>query len=164
MPTRQVFAAIVDVLRTGCQWKALTREFGSASAIRTHFQRWQKMGIFLRLCLATSTAAVAQTSAVDVCYSMAQNALHNITVSQTNDDAVAALYSNYRYADGSTNTGSINASGNAVVNGLPIGAGSPSRTRTVALHSSASNINPIRPCRTISTTTLTLFSPRDSIR
>jgi transposase len=49
MPARQVFAAIVYVLRTGCQWKALPREFGSASAIHTHFQRWQKMGFFLRL-------------------------------------------------------------------------------------------------------------------
>ena len=31
MPARQVFSAIVYVLRTGCQWKALPREFGSAS-------------------------------------------------------------------------------------------------------------------------------------
>jgi len=29
----QVFCAIVYVLRTGCQWKALPREFGSASAV-----------------------------------------------------------------------------------------------------------------------------------
>jgi transposase len=32
MPARQVFSAIVYVLRTGCQWKALPREFGNASA------------------------------------------------------------------------------------------------------------------------------------
>ena len=33
-PARQVFEAIVYVLRTGCQWKALPKErFGSASAI-----------------------------------------------------------------------------------------------------------------------------------
>lgn len=76
----------------------------------------------ITLCLVTATTAGAQTSTLDVCYSMAQNALHNITVSQTNDAAIAALYSNYCYADGSTNTGSMNASGNAVVNGLPIGA------------------------------------------
>ena len=49
MPARQVFSAIVYVLRTGCQWKALPREFGSASAVHAYFQRWQRMGFFLRL-------------------------------------------------------------------------------------------------------------------
>jgi transposase len=46
---RQVFAAIVYVLRTGCQWKALPKEFGSASAVHRHFQDWQKAGFFLKL-------------------------------------------------------------------------------------------------------------------
>jgi transposase len=46
---RQIFAAIVYVLRTGCQWKALPENFGSASAIHTHFQRWRHDGFFLRL-------------------------------------------------------------------------------------------------------------------
>ena len=46
---RQIFAAIVYVLRTGCQWKALPREFGAASAIHTHFQRWQNEGFFVKL-------------------------------------------------------------------------------------------------------------------
>lgn len=36
---RQIFAAIVYVLRTGCQWKALPDSFGSGSAIHKHFQR-----------------------------------------------------------------------------------------------------------------------------
>jgi transposase len=49
MQARQVFSAIVYVLRTGCQWKALPREFGSASSVHAHFQRWQKAGLFLRL-------------------------------------------------------------------------------------------------------------------
>jgi transposase len=49
MPARQIFAAIVYVLRTGCQWKALPREFGSASAIHTHFQNWQRAGFFVAL-------------------------------------------------------------------------------------------------------------------
>ena len=49
MSARQVFAAIVYVLRTGCQWKALPREFGSASAVHKHFQDWQKAGFFLTL-------------------------------------------------------------------------------------------------------------------
>lgn len=49
MPARQVFSAIVYVLRTGCQWKALPREFGSASAVHAHFQRWQRAGFFLKI-------------------------------------------------------------------------------------------------------------------
>jgi len=46
---RQVFAAIVYVLRTGCQWKALPREFGSASSVHKYFQQWRKAGFFLRI-------------------------------------------------------------------------------------------------------------------
>lgn len=49
MDPRQIFAAIVYVLRTGCQWKALPASFGSASAIHTHFQRWRQDGFFVRL-------------------------------------------------------------------------------------------------------------------
>jgi len=49
MPARQIFAAIVYVLRTGCQWKALPKEFGSASAIHTHFQNWHRAGFFVAL-------------------------------------------------------------------------------------------------------------------
>lgn len=46
---RKVFEAIVYVLRTGVQWKALPRSFGSASAIHKHFQTWQREGFFTRL-------------------------------------------------------------------------------------------------------------------
>ena len=46
---RVVFAAIVFVLRTGIQWKALPREFGSSSAVHQHFQNWYKAGFFLKL-------------------------------------------------------------------------------------------------------------------
>jgi len=46
---RRVFSAIVYVLRTGCQWKALPKEFGSTSAIHQHFQRWQRVGFFVAL-------------------------------------------------------------------------------------------------------------------
>lgn len=50
MEHRQVFEAILYVLRTGCQWKALPKErFGSPSAIHTHFMRWMKSGFFLSL-------------------------------------------------------------------------------------------------------------------
>jgi transposase len=47
---RLVFEAIVYVLRTGCQWKALPAErFGSASAIHRRFLAWEKAGFFLAL-------------------------------------------------------------------------------------------------------------------
>jgi transposase len=49
MPARQVFSAIVYVLRTGCQWKALPKEYGSASAVHAHFQRWHREGFFLKI-------------------------------------------------------------------------------------------------------------------
>jgi transposase len=49
MAARQVFSAIVYVLRTGIQWKALPRAFGSASAVHQYFQDWQQVGFFLGL-------------------------------------------------------------------------------------------------------------------
>jgi transposase len=45
---RTVFEAIVYVLRTGCQWKALPEDrFGSASAIHKRFLEWERAGFFL---------------------------------------------------------------------------------------------------------------------
>lgn len=46
IPARRVFEAIFYILRTGIQWKALPRSFGSASAIHKHFQQWQEAGFF----------------------------------------------------------------------------------------------------------------------
>jgi len=47
---RKVFAAIVYVLRTGIQWKALPKEiFGSPSAIHRYFREWERRGFFLEL-------------------------------------------------------------------------------------------------------------------
>lgn len=44
---RLVFEAIVYVLRTGCQWKALPAErFGSASSIHARFLEWEAAGVF----------------------------------------------------------------------------------------------------------------------
>ena len=46
-PSRLVFEAIVYVLRTGCQWKALPSErFGSASAVHQKFMQWSRAGFF----------------------------------------------------------------------------------------------------------------------
>ena len=47
---RIVFEAVVYVLRTGCQWKALPKErFGSASAVHKRFLEWEQAGLFRRL-------------------------------------------------------------------------------------------------------------------
>ena len=46
---RLVFEAIVYVLRTGCQWRALPERFGSASAIHARFLEWEKAGVFENL-------------------------------------------------------------------------------------------------------------------
>lgn len=47
---RRVFEAIVYVLRTGIQWKALPKEvFGSPSSIHAYFRKWEKAGFFLAL-------------------------------------------------------------------------------------------------------------------
>ncbi len=50
MDARRVFEGIVYILRTGCQWKALSKErFGSASSIHKYFQIWQRKGFFKKL-------------------------------------------------------------------------------------------------------------------
>jgi transposase len=49
LPLRTVVTAILYVLRTGCQWKAMPREFGSGSAIHAYFQEWVENGVFEKL-------------------------------------------------------------------------------------------------------------------
>ncbi len=49
LPMRKVLAGILYVLRTGCQWKAMPREFGSGSAIHDYFQKWAESGLFEKL-------------------------------------------------------------------------------------------------------------------
>ena len=46
---RRVFEAIVYVLRTGCQWKALPKEYGSASSVHKYFLEWKRSGVFLKM-------------------------------------------------------------------------------------------------------------------
>lgn len=46
MDSRKIFEAIVYVLRTGIQWKALPREYGSSSSIYRYFQKWSAEGFF----------------------------------------------------------------------------------------------------------------------
>jgi transposase len=46
---RQVIDGIFYVLRTGCQWKAVPREFGSGSSLHRYFQLLVRRGVFERL-------------------------------------------------------------------------------------------------------------------
>jgi transposase len=51
---RVIFNGILYVLRTGCQWKMMPREYGSGSSAHRHFQAWVRCGVFhelWRLCL-----------------------------------------------------------------------------------------------------------------
>jgi len=48
VPFRQITDDILYVLRTGCQWKALPREYGSGSTCHRRFQAWVKAGVFER--------------------------------------------------------------------------------------------------------------------
>jgi putative transposase len=46
---RQALDGIFYLLRTGCQWKALPREFGAASTVHDRCQLWRQAGVFQRL-------------------------------------------------------------------------------------------------------------------
>ena len=46
---RRILDGILYVLRTGCQWKMLPREYGSGSAAHEHFQEWVRRGVFGKL-------------------------------------------------------------------------------------------------------------------
>lgn len=52
---RRVLNGMLYVLRTGCQWKMLPREYGSGSSCHRYFQAWVQAGVFRKLwrvCLA----------------------------------------------------------------------------------------------------------------
>jgi transposase len=46
---RNVVGGILYVLSTGCQWKAMPKQFGSGSAIHAYFQEWVESGVFAEL-------------------------------------------------------------------------------------------------------------------
>src|ERR1051325_10035127 len=46
---RKVVCGILYVLRTGGQWKAMPKQFGSGSAIHAYFQEWVELGVFEEL-------------------------------------------------------------------------------------------------------------------
>jgi putative transposase len=49
MDDRQVLTALLYVMRTGLQWKALPESLGKASTVHDRFQEWQAAGFFARL-------------------------------------------------------------------------------------------------------------------
>jgi putative transposase len=49
IPFRKVLNGILYVLRTGCQWKMLPKEFGSGSTCHRRFQQWVQMDIFKKI-------------------------------------------------------------------------------------------------------------------
>jgi transposase len=49
LPMRNVVGGILYVLSTGCQWKAMPKQFGSGSAIHAYFQEWVELGVFEEL-------------------------------------------------------------------------------------------------------------------
>ena len=46
---RKVLNGILYVLRTGCQWKMLPKEYGSGSTCHRRFQQWVQLGIFKKI-------------------------------------------------------------------------------------------------------------------
>src|SRR6266540_5529336 len=50
LPNRQVVNGILFVLRSGCQWKGLKKEwFGASSSMHARFQRWSEAGVWKKV-------------------------------------------------------------------------------------------------------------------
>ena len=49
VPFRKVMDGILYVLRTGCQWKMLPKEYGSGSTCHRRFQQWVQLAIFKKI-------------------------------------------------------------------------------------------------------------------
>jgi transposase len=46
---RRIMAGILYRLRTGCQWQALPKDFGSGPTCHRRFQQWERAGVFERI-------------------------------------------------------------------------------------------------------------------
>jgi transposase len=46
VPYRKILDDILYILRTGCQWKMMPREYGSGSTCHRRFQQWVRLDIF----------------------------------------------------------------------------------------------------------------------
>jgi len=45
---RRIFAGILYRLRTGCQWRAIPREFATGPTCHRRFQEWERRGVFTK--------------------------------------------------------------------------------------------------------------------
>ena len=46
VPYRKVLDGILYILRTGCQWNLVPKEYGSGSTCHRRFQEWNKLDVF----------------------------------------------------------------------------------------------------------------------
>jgi len=46
IPYRKVLDGILYILRTGCQWNLVPKEYGSGSTCHRRFQEWNKLDVF----------------------------------------------------------------------------------------------------------------------
>ena len=46
---RTTMAGILYILRTGCQWNAAPKEYGSGKTLHRYFQYWSKCGVFKKM-------------------------------------------------------------------------------------------------------------------
>jgi putative transposase len=46
---RRVINGILSLLKTGCQWRMVPRDFGKWSTIYAYFKRWRRTGVWARL-------------------------------------------------------------------------------------------------------------------
>jgi len=46
---RLVMTGILYILRTGCQWNAAPKEFGSGKTLHRYFQHWSRAGVFKKM-------------------------------------------------------------------------------------------------------------------
>ncbi|MBQ6206389.1 MAG: transposase [Oscillospiraceae bacterium] len=49
LPARKVLEGVLYVLRTGCQWKAVPKEYGFGSSLHRYFQKWREAGFFRKI-------------------------------------------------------------------------------------------------------------------
>jgi len=49
VPDRVALAGMLYRLRTGCQWKAIPRDFGSGSTCHLRLQQWEQAGVFRKI-------------------------------------------------------------------------------------------------------------------
>ena len=49
IPFRKALNGILYILRTGCQWKMLPKDYGSGSTCHRRFQQWVKLNIFKKM-------------------------------------------------------------------------------------------------------------------